>query len=160
MRTNNQRSTIEGLATAANADEPARKSELDAVAGAKADKAGTSFTGPVLVADAQGSIASGATASPDVTPVTGRQCFSYSISASCSLGALAGTGSIPTDMAVGGSIFFTFSAAATVTLSSSYKLPVGVQNSVTGAAGEVWRLDFLYRKTANRCSASIIREAT
>ncbi|MFP5512318.1 MAG: hypothetical protein ACLGJC_04465 [Alphaproteobacteria bacterium] len=133
--------------------ESARRDEVEAI------KNGVTFSGPAIVADAQGAIASGATVNPDVTPTTGKQCFSYTVNGTCTLGALAGTGAMASDTAVGGSIYLTFTGAYTVTLASFYKLPTGVTNSITGAAGEVWRVDFQYRKTAARCSASAIKEA-
>ncbi|WP_372397112.1 hypothetical protein ABMY26_23875 [Azospirillum sp. HJ39] len=153
MRTNNQRGTIEGMGAPSNSDEAARKADVDAI------KGGVTFTGPAIVADAQGTIASGATATPDVTPTTGKQCFSYAVNGNCTLGALTGTAAMAADTAVAGSIYLTFTGAYTVTLAAFYKLPTGVTNSIAGAAGEVWRVDFQYRKTAARCSASAIKEA-
>lgn len=155
MRVNNQLGVLTGMGAPTASGESARKDEVDAL------KNGVTFSGPAIVADAQGGgIAGGATVTPDVTPLTGKQCFSYTVNGNCTVGALTGTGAMAADTAVAGSIYLTFTGAYTVTIAASYKLPSGVQNSITGANGEIWRLDFQYRKTAGRCSAAIIKEAT
>ena len=119
--------------------------------------AGGAYAGPVRVKVGTGTFAS--TLTPSVAPTTGRPIWRYPVSGNCTLAALAGTSSLANDEAVAGSIFLTFSGSYTVTIDASYKLPIGVTNSIVGAAGQIWRVDFQYDKSVGRCSASAVQEA-
>lgn len=153
MQINNQRGVITGMSAGAAAGESQRTDET-------VPKSGGAYTGPVMLADKQGgTISSNTTFQPDVTPAAGWQCFTYTISSTCTLGALTGTASMANDTAVGGAIYLHFTGTYTVTINSAYKLPAGMSNSISGVNGDVWRLEFRYRKTSGRCSASLLKEA-
>lgn len=119
--------------------------------------AGGTYAGPVKVKVGSGSFA--ATLTPSVAAVSGRPIWRYPVSANCTLAALGGTTSLASDEAVTGSVYLTFSGAYTVTVDASYKFPVGVSNSIAGAAGQIWRVDFQYDRSVGRCSASVVQEA-
>lgn len=121
-----------------------------ATANAALPAAGGRLTGAVALKEVTGNFA--ATLSPDITPSTGRQIFSYPVSAACTLSLT--TSGLASDDVVTGSVFLTFSAAAKVTLAVVYKPQNGIAQEFTGAAGETWRVDFLYRKSVNRASVA------